>query len=147
MNRRTFTRGLALLGLAPSLPTPTFAGTATAARAPVAITSSQYAWASWYAQKNGTTSVAAIARDLKVAPDVAQALFQKLVATGAIRAPAAGGLATASRPFLTRAGRRALAAKGGEAARRIGMRTRRELFNAMRRLGDDDIDPQTPETT
>ncbi|GAA3869166.1 hypothetical protein GCM10022404_19080 [Celeribacter arenosi] len=126
---------------------PTITAATAATPAPVVITSSQYAWASWYAQKNGVTSVAAIARDLKVAPEVAQALFQKLVATGAIRAPAAGGLATASRPFLTRAGRRALAAKGGEAARRIGARTRRELFNAMRRFGEDDKKPETPETT
>lgn len=81
-------------GLIPAIP-----ALPMAAAPAVAPSSVQYAWASYYAQVHNAASPARLSAALKVSPQVAQGLMNKLLANGVITAPGSAGISAAVKPF------------------------------------------------
>lgn len=86
----------ALAGTA-ALPLPAIGAAARAA--PAAIPPTAYAWAHLIVRAQNKASPATLARHLRLGPDAASALFDRLVADGVLRAPGAAGIARAVSPI------------------------------------------------
>ncbi|WP_298859315.1 hypothetical protein [uncultured Sulfitobacter sp.] len=98
MNRRQFTASLGALSGAAALPASTLTSTASALPP---VSSATYAWAKVIVRAQAKADPAMLARHLKLAPDVAQTLFQTLVRDGVLRASSAAGIARAAHPIPT----------------------------------------------
>ena len=99
MNRRDFTRGLASLGLAPALPFRALGAGATGV-AVVGTMAERMYFVSWYtARLNKTCSPDMLVSDLKLNPEVAKEVFEKLVRTKIVSAPNAFGISRTVDPL------------------------------------------------
>lgn len=116
MNRREFTRGLATLGLAPVLATPSF-GSASAGTAVAAATAEKMYFMGWYtARLRETCSPEMLVRELNVKADVANQIFNKLVETQTVSAPNALGVSRTIDP-LAKSYKRVVRSFGKQMAR------------------------------
>ena len=97
MNRRQFTASLGAACASTVLPLPALC----AAAAPAALPPATYTWAHLIARARGTVSPDLLARQLRITPQAAEAVFQSLVRDGVIRAPTAAGVASAVKPMQT----------------------------------------------
>lgn len=95
MNRREFTASLAALAAAPLLPLQALA----AGQAPTVVPTGAYAWAQLIARAQNTCSPDMLTRQLHVAPDAAQAMFNDMLRDGVLRTPGATGIARAVKPI------------------------------------------------
>jgi hypothetical protein len=102
MNRREFTASLGALSGIASLPVTALP--AAAAQASV-VPPAAYAWAKLIVRAQGKADPAVLARLLRLTPQVAQALFDRLIQDGVLRVPAATGIAQATKPLQSGAHR------------------------------------------
>ena len=86
MNRREFTKGAAALGVMPALPAPMVAA---AANPPAAanFTPFMYAWAENHVRSGAATCSGTLARTLQVRPELAEAIYARLMRRGVVAAP------------------------------------------------------------
>lgn len=72
-----------------------------AAAPSVAIPPATYTWAHLIARARGSVSPDLLARQLRITPQAAEAVFQSLLRNGVVRAPTAAGIAQAVKPMQT----------------------------------------------
>ena len=86
MNRREFTKGAAALGVMPALPAPMVAA---AANPPAAanFTPFMYAWAENHIRSGAATCAGTLAQSLQVRPELAEAIYARLLRRGVVAAP------------------------------------------------------------
>ncbi len=128
MNRRQFTVSLGALSGTAALP---FSTVQIAATAPTAAVTPPhlYAWAQLIARAQAKTTPAMLGRQLRLAPDIAQGLFNTLVQDGVLRSPTAVGIAQAAQP---------LQSTGHSAAAPQSIRTRTaELLRQTKRISEE----------
>lgn len=97
MNRREFTASLGAVAASTVLPL----GALRAAAPSVTIPPATYHWAHLIARARGSVSPDLLARQLRITPHAAEAVFQSLVRDGVIRTPTAAGIAQAVKPMQT----------------------------------------------
>ena len=98
MNRREFTRGLASLGIAPALPLPALGAAPSAGVASAAVSAAaekMYFWGWFSARVHDRCSPEMLQNMLKVSPEVAAEVNNRLIRNGAITAPNALGVSKA----------------------------------------------------
>ena len=151
MNRREFTRGLAALGVAPALPLPALARGAPAAGAVAMSTAAEqmYFWGWFTARVHKTCSPDSLSRLLKLDPDVATEIFNRLLTDGAITPPDAFGVSRAVDPLYEK-----FTTMKGEVAKRVahgdtasGDRPRRRLKSGDRVTDNEAEAPQTDDNS
>lgn len=98
MNRRQFTASLGTLAGAAAMPIPAVRAATVAAPA---VPPSAYVWAQLIVRAQAKASPAMLARQLRLAPEVAQSLFETLISDGVLRAPSVAGIAKAAQPLQT----------------------------------------------
>ena len=102
MNRREFTRGLASLGIAPALPLPALGAAPSAGVASAAVSAAaekMYFWGWFSARVHDRCSPEMLQNMLKVSPEVAAEVNNRLIRNGAITAPNALGVSKAVDPL------------------------------------------------
>ncbi len=143
MNRRSFTRGLASLGLSPALPVAAMGGGSSAAVAATVSAEKMY-FMGWYTPRlNKTCSPDMLVSELNVNPDVAREIFSKLVSSKTISAPNALGVSRTIDPLAD-----SLARVSGRAAKRIAQEPSktglRERLEKMKQAVGDVPDEEEP---
>lgn len=93
MNRRQFNVSLGALGSSAMLPV-----TAAQSAAVPAVSPSTYKWAQLIVRAQEKADPAMLARLLRLSPEMAQGLFDKLIRDGALRARGAAGIMQAMQP-------------------------------------------------
>ena len=95
MNRRQFNASLGAFGTAATLPV---AAMPSAAVATPAVSSSTYKWAQLIVRAQAKADPAMLSRFLRVSPEMAQGVFDKLIRDGVLRTPSVAGVARAAQP-------------------------------------------------
>ena len=111
MDRRTFNTSLLGGAVAATLPLPAIAAKAKPVTGPL------YAWAVAIARAQNRASPAMLANQLRISQAAASELYASMLANGAIRAPAFGGMARAAEPLFRGGQLRVVEAQIGKSAR------------------------------
>lgn len=94
MNRREFSKGVAALGIAPVLPLP---APASAAKAAANFTPFMYAWAENHVRSGAATCAQTLAQQIQVHPDLAEAIYARILKKGIAVLPGATAPVRAAR--------------------------------------------------
>ncbi|MEH6644473.1 hypothetical protein [Sulfitobacter sp.] len=95
MNRRQFNASLGAFGTAATLP---MAAMPSAAVAAPAVSTSTYKWAQLIVGAQAKADPAMLSRLLRLSPEIAPGVFDKLIRDGVLRTPGVAGVARAVQP-------------------------------------------------